>query len=1110
MDKQTQQAFALGGLNDEGGEIDKASGNRVPIGGTKEGVRDDIEINISEGEFVFPADVVRYHGLDKMMALRQEAKMGLKQMERMGQMGNSEEATMPDDLPFDMADLIVVGGKGEPMEFAEGGFVPSYTPKFETLETADVPMMDKQSSISYEGFTSPKVTMKEFRNEQGESIIITYINGVATISIPEGYTLYIPPEDDVADDGTPSNPIQKAINTVNINYDDGPSDPVEQAAPNYRIMNNDEFFAYMTDQNSFGAKAGQAAATAIGFMIPIPGVGLLTQVAISNHKNNLMDNMKSRIDRMPLGPDKTKALAAYKEYGGEVDPKKKQGLLNSITNFVTGLVTPVANALGINKQDAAKVAQNAAVTEVSGAAAYDEKVKQARANIISPAQTVTPTADQTRPQLRPDNLMPTVRQMVEGAPKGNVVPDQIASPLGNVLSAEADQGMVPAPASTSVAARSPTDFQYDAQNKALISGRIADQNFTNDRNAFIKANNQAKQIEQNAEQMRADAARERSLTMPGGSDQSVSRSKIKAGKSVGAAPSPDDFEELSAGPQTDYGRRIANARGDSFIGGDFQTAGILGDTIGAINRYGAKNLGGIDPNLSEDSVINQVRQGVTTITPSFTQAPVAPSQPSLAPMATSPSFNTQQRAVGEDFDAVPQEADPRDARVNQQFGNDNYIDPNVVPSNQQSLYTGASGEGYGIGQVDPRLAAAVQTQQALGITTAGTGGYDQLPSMGSTMGPLDRRRGVAPVTSMSGIEPYNTSVEPKERSMYEYPVQETAAQARAREAQTQRARIQTRNKEIAAATALIPDRIKNSSYYNNQVKGGYTGSTTGGYAVGKISGSDGDPSGVVQKADGKVQKVRDVQGYENLKGTQRGAMTVFKDSKGNAYVKSLFGNKTNLDGSEYTGPGDAQGGSTDKSGSTGSGRSRADIQADINKAVNAAGKDAQGNQNWTPELNDLVAERDGSKSSDDSSSSSSSNKQSGTGFFRGADEEGNTGSDSTKGGYSCYVATALSEKGYWSHTQKIKLIKWCMEAKPEGKLDTTLWRNGYCIFGKNIIAPKVDNKIIQWLSNGFYHATINNKRTLQAILGRLFFIIPSYTIGIWKALRGSLVDIERT
>ena len=39
MNKQTQQAFVLGGLKDEGGEIEDASGNRVPIGGTTEGVR---------------------------------------------------------------------------------------------------------------------------------------------------------------------------------------------------------------------------------------------------------------------------------------------------------------------------------------------------------------------------------------------------------------------------------------------------------------------------------------------------------------------------------------------------------------------------------------------------------------------------------------------------------------------------------------------------------------------------------------------------------------------------------------------------------------------------------------------------------------------------------------------------------------------------------------------------------------------------------------------------------------------------------------------------------------------------------------------------------------
>ena len=102
-----------GGLQEQGGSKDPVSGNDVPIGSLKEEVRDDIPAMLSEGEFVFPADVVRYYGLDTLMKMRQKAKQGLKVMEAMGQMGNSEEATLPDVIPFDMDDL----------ELAEGGVV---------------------------------------------------------------------------------------------------------------------------------------------------------------------------------------------------------------------------------------------------------------------------------------------------------------------------------------------------------------------------------------------------------------------------------------------------------------------------------------------------------------------------------------------------------------------------------------------------------------------------------------------------------------------------------------------------------------------------------------------------------------------------------------------------------------------------------------------------------------------------------------------------------------------------------------------------------------------------------------------------------------------------
>jgi len=115
------ELFDEGGLMQEGGTVDPVSGNDVPVGSTQEEVRDDIPAQLSEGEFVMPADVVRYHGLDKMMALRDEAKMGLQRMEDMGQMGNSEEATIPDGVPFNLNDLDM---EDDGLEMAQGGAVP--------------------------------------------------------------------------------------------------------------------------------------------------------------------------------------------------------------------------------------------------------------------------------------------------------------------------------------------------------------------------------------------------------------------------------------------------------------------------------------------------------------------------------------------------------------------------------------------------------------------------------------------------------------------------------------------------------------------------------------------------------------------------------------------------------------------------------------------------------------------------------------------------------------------------------------------------------------------------------------------------------------------------
>ena len=98
---QTKKLLQEGGMLQEGGTVDEESGNEVPVGAMKEEVRDDIPAKLSEGEFVFPADVVRYIGLERLMMMRQAAKEGLKKMEDMGQMSNADEATEEDDGEFE-------------------------------------------------------------------------------------------------------------------------------------------------------------------------------------------------------------------------------------------------------------------------------------------------------------------------------------------------------------------------------------------------------------------------------------------------------------------------------------------------------------------------------------------------------------------------------------------------------------------------------------------------------------------------------------------------------------------------------------------------------------------------------------------------------------------------------------------------------------------------------------------------------------------------------------------------------------------------------------------------------------------------------------------------
>jgi len=229
MEKQMEM-FEDGGLKDQGGTVDPMSGNDVPVGSTQKEVRDDIPAQLSEGEFVFPADVVRFIGLEKLMGLRQQAKMGLKKMEDMGQMGNSDEATMPDDMPFGMADLIVMSPEGRQVEMAEGGVVQAATgvnvtpstrgsttgvtrtnnvtptssnfsaPTTRPLVTGTSNTRPRPNVPTFEdSMGQASITLIQYQNAEGATLMVPHMGGKPIYPVPAGYY-------EVNADGTPVNP----------------------------------------------------------------------------------------------------------------------------------------------------------------------------------------------------------------------------------------------------------------------------------------------------------------------------------------------------------------------------------------------------------------------------------------------------------------------------------------------------------------------------------------------------------------------------------------------------------------------------------------------------------------------------------------------------------------------------------------------------------------------------------------------------------------------------------------------------------------------------------------------------------------------------------------
>jgi len=421
MMNSPDQEFAKGGLKDEGGEIDSVSGNEVPVGGTKKGVRDDIDVNMSEGEFVFPEDVTRYHGLEKLMNLRQEAKAGLQRMNQMGMMGNSDEATLPDDMPFSLSDLMVVsiGEDGEEKELndeelnmAVGGLTTldgsATTTRTDSGVTrtgnstddrfvdprdrmvSDEPQVTnnkKSSTVDYnieEVLGEASLTFVEYRNDSDESMTIPHIGGNPVHDIPEGYTKYNPNATqekaiNEGDDLTAARMSQEfrtgddRVGTTGNAAIDDPSSVEPRVA--MEDLNDADYVNRAKQNTGVGRYIAQAIAFAIN-----PIAGMVTKGLMRRNDAKTLAGLKARYAKVTDPVLKEQYEAQIVEYENEE--------VGNFSSVVDNVLDKVAGAFGFEKNiiNTAKKA-NAVSSTVPVNDIIDDK------NIVKPKSTAVAAID---------------------------------------------------------------------------------------------------------------------------------------------------------------------------------------------------------------------------------------------------------------------------------------------------------------------------------------------------------------------------------------------------------------------------------------------------------------------------------------------------------------------------------------------------------------------------------------------------------------------------------------------------------------------------------------------------------------------------------------------
>lgn len=150
---------------EEDDNVDPVSGNPIPFGAEAKNVRDDVPIMASEGEFVIPANVVRFLGLEKIEKMVTKAKEALASMGELVDEDETDGMVEDESLPFDPSELQSIP------HLAEGGVVDG-----EVTTGFAFPQDSGYSGV------------KEVKDKDGNVMYVPYMHGKPLFPIPEGFS----------------------------------------------------------------------------------------------------------------------------------------------------------------------------------------------------------------------------------------------------------------------------------------------------------------------------------------------------------------------------------------------------------------------------------------------------------------------------------------------------------------------------------------------------------------------------------------------------------------------------------------------------------------------------------------------------------------------------------------------------------------------------------------------------------------------------------------------------------------------------------------------------------------------------------------------------------